>query len=335
MAHYPPLQEKNPDPAPRKRAALRWIVFCAALLMTGYGGFRLVEYGMNLAAVRRTTQELREIAAETEQPEEAASPASSTPGASAVSAQPEETSSLAAVPLEARTAPPAATEVPPSGMAEEIRQPAEKLPAVEYPGGYAMVEKIRKLRKKEENIIGWITMDDLDEPVAFRDNSFFLTHDVTGRRNSNGAIFMDEGTRLLTRPYTILLYGHNMKSGAMFGNLKKYRSFSYCYRHRFFQFDTLYEEGQYVIFVCDVFRLTPGTAKFIDLAALQSLDRQTRREAIRKLTAGVQNNMMVDVNEEDQILLLITCVGDDNERLIVAARRLREGETADKMGVLY
>ena len=30
-------------------------------------------------------------------------------------------------------------------------------------------------------------------------------------------------------------------------------------------------------------------------------------------------------DEEDQILLLITCVGDENERLVVAARRLRDG----------
>ena len=75
-----------------------------------------------------------------------------------------------------------------------------------------------------------MTMDDLDEPVVHKDNTFFLDHDAMGKRNANGAIFMDQGTSLLTRPYTILLYGHNMKTGAMFGNLRKYEDFSYCFK---------------------------------------------------------------------------------------------------------
>ena len=40
---------------------------------------------------------------------------------------------------------------------------------------------------------------------------------------------------------------------------------------------------------------------------------------------------MIDVNEEDQLLLLITCVGDDGERLIIASRRLRGGEQANSL----
>ena len=31
-----------------------------------------------------------------------------------------------------------------------------------------------------------------------------------------------------------------------------------------------------------------------------------------------------EVSEEDQILLLITCVGDDDERLVVAAVRIKQ-----------
>ena len=35
----------------------------------------------------------------------------------------------------------------------------------------------------------------------------------------------------------------------------------------------------------------------------------------------------LDVQADDQILLLVTCLDGDTERLVVAARRLREGET--------
>ena len=35
-------------------------------------------------------------------------------------------------------------------------------------------------------------------------------------------------------------------------------------------------------------------------------------------------NIYVGYAEEDQILLLITCVGDDDERLVVAAVRIKQ-----------
>ena len=39
----------------------------------------------------------------------------------------------------------------------------------------------------------------------------------------------------------------------------------------------------------------------------------------------------VDVTAEDQILLLVTCVGDDTDRRVVAARRVRDGETEGRL----
>ena len=201
---------------------------------------------------------------------------------------------------------------------------SKTLPDIAYPNGYELVPRIQELRKKSEYIIGWITMDDLDEPVALKDNEFFLNHDATGKRNSNGAIFMEEGTRLLTRPYTILLYGHNMKSGMMFGNLRKYEDPTYCRKHRTFRFDTLYEEGQYEIFAVVTISVTPGKARYMNLWALQSTDRETRKDALASLKRANSYVSTAEVGEEDQILLLVTCVGDDDERLVVAAVRMKD-----------
>lgn len=310
MPYYPQQQEqKPPDHPSEKRNILRRAILCASILLIAYGAVRLISYGADLAASRRTAQELREAAEETDPAE--------TP---AVPAIPE-----TAAPMQADTAVPAAQPVQ-TTRPEASPALTDKLPVVQYPNGYELVQRIRKLRKKSEYVIGWITMDDLDEPVALKDNSFFLNHDASGKKNVNGAIFMDEDTSLLTRPYTILLYGHNMKTGAMFGNLKKYEEFSYCFRHRYIQFDTLYEEGRYVIFAVETISLTPGTARYLSLAALQSDNRNTRKEAIRTLMNHSLHDLMPDVDEEDQLLLLITCVGDDDERLVVAARRLRDGE---------
>ena len=305
MPYYPPPEKQNAEHPPQRRNILRRMVLCVSILLIVYGVVRLVGYGTDLVFSRKTTQALRETVAETN---------------GSFSSEIRETASPA---LQA-TSSPAPVEKDQTKGSDAF----EKLPVVTYPNGNNLVARIRNLRKKNKYIIGWITMDDLDEPVMRRDNDFYMNHDAAGRRNSNGAIFIDQGINLLSRPYTILLYGHNMKTGAMFGNLRRYEEFSYCYRHRKIQFDTLYEEGQYVIFAVSRINLTTGTSKYVSLSDLQSADRKTRLSALNALMKCSMHEVMADVNEEDQLLLLVTCVGDDDERLIVAARRIREEERA-------
>ena len=180
---------------------------------------------------------------------------------------------------------------------------------------------------------GWITMDDLDEPVVQKNNTYFLNHDAMGGKNSNGAIFLDENVSLKTnRPYTLLVYGHNMKSGAMFGDLRKYKDYAYAARHRVFSFDTMYEDGKYAVFSVAVIHVEPGMSRYVDFRCLLADNREVRKKELEKLESLDEGGATVlDVNEEDQLLLLITCTGDDSERLVVSARRLRDDETEDSL----
>ena len=326
MPYYPPQPEKTPDEQKENeekkhllednRFRIGVLVVCLCLIV--YGAVRLIIYGADWATSRRTARELKASVEETAQ-------------------VPELTESITAELTAGSTETVILTQAPATETPAETAAPPEtpvisaELPPVRYPGGMNVVSRIQQLRKKSQYIIGWLTMDDLDEPVVLKDNEFFLNHDAKGNRNYNGAIFMDEDTGLMTRPYTILLYGHNMKTGAMFGNLKKYEDAAYCQKHRILQFDTLYEEGYYVVFAVSTIRLTPGTARYFGLEGLQSLNRETRKEAIRKFEILSAHPVIVDVNEEDQILLLVTCVGDDDERLILAARMRRDNETKDKV----
>ena len=308
MTYNPNRNDRNREKQKPAGKALRWGLLLVSVALIAYGGIRLIGYISELNASRQTTEELRAFAAETAAAGEATVHPEASPAEPTLKAE----------------ASPAPTAVPP---AEKAATHPAQLPPVDYPNGFSLVSRIQKLRTKSSYIIGWITMDDLDEPVVFRDNAFFLNHDAYGRRNSNGALFLDEKSSLLTRPYTLLLYGHNMKSGAMFGNLRKYEEFAYCYKHRTFQFDTLYEEGQYAIFAVANICLTPGKNHYFSLSGIQSLNRDCRRGALSDLMRISRFDTMLDVNEADPLLLMITCVGADDERLVVAARRLRDNET--------
>ena len=51
-----------------------------------------------------------------------------------------------------------------------------------------------------------------------------------------------------------------------------------------------------------------------------------RIRAIETLKNASVHTCTVDVQPDDQVLMLVTCVGDDTLRRVVAARRGRDGE---------
>ncbi len=313
-----------------RKTAIR-IGMAVSVLLIAVGVAGIVTYAVQLGRVKQTTQEIREAADGNSEPndenaEHSELSVQNSERPAAVAGDPSTelgmTDGTAGVTDEIPELLPEETPA-----AEEVKAAAADqnlLGPVEYPDGLQVNERIRKARKKSPYIMGWLKMDDLDEPVAQKDNDFFLDHDAAGLHNINGAIFMDENTKLLTRPYTVFLYGHNMKSGAMFGNLRKYRKPKYCQAHRDLSFETLYEEGQYEIFAVTMIRVTPGLSGYLNLWDLDSADRAVRRETISQLRKNSQYYSTLKVGEEDQLLLLITCEGDDDQRLVVAAKRVEK-----------
>ncbi len=224
-------EQKQTKMTEKKIQLLRLSVAVFSNFLILYGSVRLILYYADLSASRNTTRELQQIHNQEESETES------------VPQTPEPTALPSISP----------TDMTDSPMPAEMYQPEEDkdtLQAIAYPDNpnLKISERFRKLRKKGKYIIGWLSFDQVDEAVVQKDNTYFLTHDAKGKKNSNGAIFLDSGISLKTRPYTIILYGHNMKSGNMFGRLKKYKESTYFYKHRIITFDTMYENGQYAVF---------------------------------------------------------------------------------------
>ena len=312
----PPGEEPPPPgkPAEKRRKLLRLCIFVLSGILMLYGSIRLIQYVTELNASRETARELRAIYEQ------------SAPESEPVLREPE------------RTAAPFPSLQPSPEDPEPAALPAgegdgDQLPPVPYPAnpGRKLSDRFRQLQKKSDYIIGWLQCDQVDEPVVWKDNTFFLNHDATGKKNGNGAIFLDAGISLLTRPYTLILYGHNMKSGNMFGRLKKYKENTYLHRNRIITFESIYEDGQYAVFAVMEMSTLPGTARWYDLWSLTSDSRAERTEAIINLERHSVINTALDVGPEDQLLLLVTCLDGEDDRLVVAARRLREGEAPDRL----
>lgn len=320
----PPLSEDSPRRG-RKSRPYRLVMLLSLAAML-YGAVRLGIYGFQMFSQRHLEAELREVnRAETEAAPERVS--AEPPSAESASLP---RSGKTSLPAEEESASSAASQEPSAAKVTDRPAAADtRLSAVPYPENNPPIirERFIRLRKKSEYIAGWLQAGNIiDQAVVQKDNSYFLNRDATGKKNPNGALFLDESISLRTRPYTLVIYGHNMKSGEMFGRLRKFQESPVFYGHRILTFDTIYEDGKYALFAAGELGLIPGVGNYVDFSALVSVDTGLRRQAIRQLEQASVCGSAIDVKPEDQLLLLLTCTSDDDHRTFLAARRLREGE---------
>ena len=153
--------------------------------------------------------------------------------------------------------------------AEKLSAPAEILP--EY----------QPLYEQNPDMIGWLKIEDtvIDYPVmqTMEDEDYYLDYDFNREPNNNGCLIMDTDSTVGTDPKdneyyngskpstNLIIHGHTMKSGLMFGGLKQYTDETYGKNHSIICFDSLYEQREYqliAVFYSQVFNNTDKVFKY-------------------------------------------------------------------------
>ena len=202
--------------------------------------------------------------------------------------------------------------------------------------------KFDYLKTLNSDIVGWISIDntEVNNPVyQTYDNHDYVTPDIEKKSNSYGALFLDYRCNIDPKALTQnqIIYGHNMRYGAMFGTLDEYRKIEFAKQNTIIKFDSLYEQRAYKIFMIvndsedETFgySYTAYRSEFTgDTDFLTWVDRSKQRSLY---------DFPVDVNAQDEVITLSTCCYDyTNARFVVLARLVREGEeaTVDPSGVV-
>lgn len=90
---------------------------------------------------------------------------------------------------------------------------------------------------------GWLQIEGtaIDYPVMWtpEDETYYLHRDFEGNYDSNGCLLLDTDSCLDPLTTNLIIHGHNMHSGAMFGTLSDYEDESYYEEHCYI---TLYTE---------------------------------------------------------------------------------------------
>ena len=109
---------------------------------------------------------------------------------------------------------------------------------------------LRSLQSQYPDVRGWLTIPEsgIDYPVlqsSPEEPEYYLRRDYRGNYDINGSLFL-QADCILGESGNLIIYGHNMNSGAMFGNLDQYASYEYWKAHPsvFFQTPEGMEEYQ-------------------------------------------------------------------------------------------
>lgn len=191
-----------------------------------------------------------------------------------------------------------------------------------------ILDEYLALYNKNKNLIGWIQIADtiIDYPVMqSNDNDYYLKHNFSGDKDSNGSIFLDTNCDIILGNDNFILYGHHMKNGKMFSQILKYANKDFYEKHKYITFDTIYEKGKYEVMFAFRSRIYNSDEiafkyyQFIDANSQAEFD--SYMEEMEKLSL-IQTG--VSASYGDQLITLSTCdyQEDKNGRFVVVAKKI-------------
>lgn len=218
--------------------------------------------------------------------------------------------------------------------AETVQEPSEAPdeaavvePPAEEAEPYVSPIDFAALRAVNPDIYAWLEIPgtEISYPLLQHpeDDAFYLDHDSDGNYSAGGALFTERAYngRELEDPVTVI-YGHHMRSGAMFGNLE-----------RFYTDDAfMAEHGEVVLYTPEaerryaVFAAVPFTGAhllyyhdFEDPEVFAEFFASVFR--VRDLRAHFMEENAPEAG--DRVVILSTCLAADNTQrfLLMAAER--------------
>ncbi|MGG0740985.1 class B sortase [Niallia taxi] len=182
---------------------------------------------------------------------------------------------------------------------------------------------LQNLTEINQEIVGWLTIADtkIDYPILqTTNNDYYLTHNYKNEVSKEGSIFMDYRNSTDTKEKQTILYGHEMKNGSMFGELKKFLDLEFLSQHKRFSYQT--NAASYEV---ELFSVYATTTSFDYLKTEFSSDADYK-EYLQTISDKSIYDSNVSISEQDQIITLSTCsnLSDPNDGRLVVHGKLNK-----------
>lgn len=230
------------------------------------------------------------------------------------------------------TAPPSAspTQAP---AASPTQSPAASPAATPVPTPEAVVNPYREAFLSNEDMGAWLQIPgtDIDYPVMWtpEDEEYYLYRGFDGSENKNGSLILDTDSCLNPLTTNLIIHGHNMKSGAMFGCLTDYEDESYYQEHKDIILYTEECQRNYeviAVFRSQVFRKSDDVFKFYNF--FQADTQEEFDDFYNNIKEMSLYDTGVTAEFGDRFITLSTCVYHvETGRFVVVAKEVEGGNT--------
>lgn len=198
-------------------------------------------------------------------------------------------------------------------------------------GSKEIIPKFTQLYSENQDFAGWLRIPGtkIDYPVMSRegDNNYYLDKNFAGQHDKNGLLILDYRNNIkddAASAQNLIIYGHNMRTGVMFGTLKNYKEKAFCDEHMVISFDTLYEECEYRVVAAML-----GSVAYEDEDVFRYYDAIdiSTEENFNAFKENIMGNAIYTTDEiieyGDTCLILSTCDNyKEDGRFVVIAKKV-------------
>ena len=151
--------------------------------------------------------------------------------------------------------------------------------------------------------------------MAFNIHEEYLYKDINNEYIVSGSIFMNYLNNGFDDQNTVL-FGHNMKNGTMFANLKKYKEEDFFYNNNDIEIEL--SNGQYLKYKVFSVYITDINDNYTKTSFE---DKDEYKEFLERIKNKSIYKSDISVNENDKIITLSTCSYEfDDARLVVTGK---------------
>jgi len=181
-----------------------------------------------------------------------------------------------------------------------------------------------KIHQMNQDFVGWLRIEDtkIDYPVMNTPSypQYYIRRDFYGKQSVSGMLFLGEDFDAESR--SVIIYGHNMKNGTMFGSLDQYERESYWRDHPVLAFDTLQANRQYEVVAAFQTRLYyEQEAGFRYYQNTGDMTEEDFAYFMNQVNAAALYDTGIEPEYGDRLLILSTCSNHaEHGRFIVVAR---------------
>jgi len=209
--------------------------------------------------------------------------------------------------------------------AQETDEDTE-IPEIPYDEERTVLDDYALLYRQNNDMIGWIRIEGttINYPVMYTPDrpNYYLNKNFDKQYSAHGVPYIDEDCNPNLPSDNLIIYGHHIRNGKMFGALKDYTSKQFYDSHKIIQFDTLVERGEYEIVV--VFKTTVYDNRgFRYYDFIQAETEAEFTDYIDQCKVLALYDTGVSAAYGDKLITLSTCeYSAVNGRLVVVAKRV-------------